>query len=1022
MRKLLLLLVGCSLFCAQLFAQDRSITGKVFDDKGAPLPNATVQVKGTTIGTSSAADGSFHLTVPSTAKSLLISAVGMTTMEVSIGDKTEINVSLVAEDKSMKEVIVVGYGTQKKSEITSSLTKVGGDKIANVPLTSLDQMLQGKAAGLQSITFSGQPGANQAIRIRGIGSISASAQPLFVVDGVQINSGDLSRLSTTTNVLASINPDDIESISVLKDAAAAAIYGARGANGVILITTKKGRAGKTQINFSAEAGTNKVGDVPTAATPVNSAQWLELFKEGYKNTYLNNPANNPALADSLTNVAAAAYGDGSVDINWLDQVTRSGLQQQYNLSAQGGDDKTTFYASGGYFKQEASTIGADLKRITASISLDHKANDKLSFGLSLKPTYIRQNTPVTNGGFFASPVLSIWFLRPTQNPYNADGTLNINNTTKDFSSTYNPIYIAQHDIHSLDRLQVFSDVHGRYQLYKGLSFTTKMGIQYDNLEEYQYNNPFHGDGKAANGRGYSYYTRYFLYDWTNQLDYHISSLMDNNLSIDATVGTEAINSTGYLVNASAQNFSTPILPYSVNASSVTGGTANGTDYAFASLFGRASVGYKSKYYLSGSLRRDGSSRFGSNHEYGTFPAVSAAWNVSKEEFMSGLSFLNDLKVRASYGETGNAELPNYGWRQLFSYGANYNGLPGGTFNTIGNIDLEWEKQKQTDVGFDLTMIKNKVNVIFDWYRKISDGLLFAEPTSQTIGFSSITKNIGAMQNTGVELTVNATPVQSRNFTWDVGFIFTHNKNRVTKIPAGQTQIINGQFLTKPGYDYYSFYMRQWAGVDPANGNPLWYTDSSKTGKTPNYSSTALPNPAQRVITGKTADPKYYGSFNNTFTFKSISLNAEFYYNYGNYVQDTWNAYLFDQVNPSYGKYVINMQRWQKPGDITNVPKLFYSTAFAPGATNNSSNSVSTRFLYKGDYVRLRNIVISWTAPASLSKRLHVRTLSFYARGTNLWTKTYDPNMTVDPEQGVASQSNLNILYNKTLTFGFNMGL
>jgi hypothetical protein len=286
---------------------------------------------------------------------------------------------------------------------------------------------------------------------------------------------------------------------------------------------------------------------------------------------------------------------------------------------------------------------------------------------------------------FCEPVLSIWFLRPSQNPYNADGSLNINNTSKDFSSTYNPLYIAKNDLHTLDRLQVFSDVHGKYNIWKGLNFITKMGMQYDNLEEYQYNN--HSMGiKGSKWKGYSYYTRYFLYDWTNQLDYHLTTLHENKLSIDATIGTEAISSKGYLITASAQNFSTPTLPLSVNASSVTAGTANGNDYSFASLFGRVNLGYDGKYYLSGSIRRDGSSRFSEANQYGSFPAVSVAWNVSKEGFMSGLDFINDLKLRASYGESGNAELSNYGWRQLFGYGANYNGLPGGTFNTIGNAD------------------------------------------------------------------------------------------------------------------------------------------------------------------------------------------------------------------------------------------------------------------------------------------------------------------------------------------------
>jgi TonB-dependent SusC/RagA subfamily outer membrane receptor len=355
---------------ASLVAQTRLIKGKITDEKGGPIPNATVSVKGSSVGTATKMDGTFSLTAPTDTKTIVVSAVDMDALEIDVTNRSEVNVTLVAKNRTMQEVVFVGYGAQKKSEITSSMTKIGGDKVANVPFSSIDQILQGKAAGLQSITFSGQPGANQAIRIRGIGSANASAQPLFVIDGVQINAGDFSRLSTTTNVLAGVNPDDIESISVLKDAAAAAIYGARGANGVILINTKKGKAGKTQINFSAEGGVNRVGDIPDAATPVNSAQWFKLFKEGYKNTYLLNPANNPANADAAADAAAAVYGDPSTDISWLDQVTRSGMQQQYNLSQRRVPNHVLCFS--GYFKGKPPLL--EPSKISASFNLDHIAN------------------------------------------------------------------------------------------------------------------------------------------------------------------------------------------------------------------------------------------------------------------------------------------------------------------------------------------------------------------------------------------------------------------------------------------------------------------------------------------------------------------------------------------------------------------------------------------------------------------------------------------------------------------------
>jgi TonB-dependent starch-binding outer membrane protein SusC len=1021
MRKLLAGLTAFLFLTGTLLAQ-KTITGKVTDDKGNPIPTASVMVKGTSIGTSTGtvtkSDGTYSLSVPANATHLIFSSVDMSPEEVTIGSQSIINASLKAADKTLTEVVVVGYGSQKKSDLTSAIGKVSGDKVANVPFSSFDQPLQGKAAGVQSTGFSGQPGANQQVRIRGTGSFSVSSQPLYVIDGIQINSGDLSRLTTTSNVLASINPNDIESITILKDAAATSIYGSRGGNGVILVTTKKGKTGKTQFNLSVEAGTNKLGNVPPSAKPVTSQEWLTLFKESYLNA-----GGTQAQADA----AAATYGDATTDIDWLHAVTRTGTQQQYNLSVSGGDEKTKFYVSGGYFKQEASTIASDLTRYSTVVNLDHNANKKLSFSLKLAPAYSKENAVLSNGSQFANPVLNAFFLRPLQNPYNTDGTLNISTAAKDFSSVYNPLYLADKNIHSLSTFSGIGSAQAKYNILDNLSFTSKIGLQYTTLEEYQYDNPAHGDGVAAKGRGYSYYTRYFLYDFINQLDYHANLTKNKNLTMDAKAAIEAISSKGYFVSAQSQNYSTPRLPLSTNASTVTIGSATGSDYSFASLFGNLSFNYKGKYIIAGTVRRDGSSRFGVKNQYGTFPSASVAWNIAREGFFEKVKFVDDLKIRASYGSAGNAEVANYGAKQTFGFGANYNNNPGGTFNTLGNLSLTWEKDNQFDVGIDATLLKNRLSLTLDYYDRISSGLLFGVPLSQVTGFSTITENVGKLENKGYEITINATPIATKDFTWDVSLNFTHNKNKLKTLPPGQTQIINGQFLVKPGQDINTWYMRQWAGVDAATGNPLWYVDSSKTTTTSNYS--ASPNPAQRVNTGKTATPKYYGGFSNTFTYKGFSATVDIYYNYGNYVWDQWGSFLADETNPTYGKYSLTLQRWQKPGDITNVPKLYYgATNSSATAQNSSSNATSTRFLYKGDYIRLRNLTIGYRLDKSVLSKLHLNSFYFYVRGTNLWTKTYDKNLTIDPEQGGSSSTNanvgvnnLNLFYNRALTAGINIG-
>ena len=1010
---------SCLLFFGQLSAQTRTVSGKVTDEKGVAIANVSVVIRGVSTGTSTKTDGTYSISVPSTAKSLLFSSIGFAPLEMPLGNKSVLTVVMTtSSDKDLQDVVVVGYGTQKKADVTSAISRVSGDKVANVPLSSVDQILQGKAAGVQSVTFSGAPGANQQVRIRGIGSYAASSQPLYVIDGIQINSGDLSRETTTSNVLAQMNPDDIESISILKDAAGTAIYGARGANGVIVISTKKGKAGKTRFAASGEVGNTIHGDIPAAGKPLRAKDWLTLMGEGFTNSYLvTHPTATLAQAQAAAATTTAQYGDGTVDEDWMADLLRTGAQQQYNISAAGGDAKTTFYASGGYFKQQATTIGSDLTRISSVINLDHQASSKLSFSFSLQPTYSKQNTAISNSSAFANPSMEFYFMRPTSAAHNPDGTLNIDrNSSKNFSGLYNPLYIVAHDVHLINNTSLIGKTAINYAIMQGLKFSSVMGLQYNNLEEWQYNNPVHGDGAPSNGRGFPDYTRYFLYDWTNQLNYNTQLLSSKDLTLDATVAYEAIQSRGYFISAANTNYPTALLTYAANASSPTGASNNGSDYNFASIISRASLDYKGKYVLSGSFRRDGSSRFSPSHQQGSFPSVSAAWNITKEDFMDNATFLSDLKLRASYGSTGNAEIGNYPWQQTFGFGANYNNQPGGTFSGVGNINLQWEKTTQTDVGVDASFFKNRLSVIVDYYNKQSDKLLFTTPLSLTTGFGSYLSNIGAMQNKGMEFTLNATPISTPSFSWDLSFNLTFNKNQITRLPQGQPYIINGRFFEAPGHNIYEFYLPRWAGVDPNTGNPLWYADSSKKSTTSNY------NAAPQVPTGQNATPKVYGGFSNTVTYKGISISGDFYYNYGNYVQDQWATYLTDEVNASYGKYAYTLSRWQKPGDKTNVPKLFYgSTNSAPNVTNNSAVSPSTRFLYKGDFIRLRNVSVSYTANPQFLRKAHLTLFRIYVRGTNLWTHRGDKTIPFDPEQNVNSQSNLNVLYNKAITAGLNIG-
>ena len=1013
MRKLCTLLL-CFLMVttSQLLAQNKTVTGKVADENGKPIANATILLKGTTKGTTTLNDGSFTITVPVAAKTLVVSSVGFVLQEVGIGNKAFANIALTSATASLEEVVVVGYGTQKKSQVTAAVTNISGSKLENKPFVALDQMLQGAAPGLQATSATGQPGAVTAVRIRGVGSFSYSgSKPLYIIDGVQINDGDLSNgngggfsINPSTNVLATLNVNDIESLTVLKDASATSIYGSRGANGVILITTKSGKVGKTQFRFDTEAGTNSVILPPAAGKPLRADDWFTMLREGL----VNNGSSPAAIAATLANYG---FGNG-VDVDWFDLVTKKGSQQQVNLSASGGDAKTKFFLSGGYFKQDGTTLASGLSRLSGKIKVTHTVSNKLSFTTDLTLGNVIQNSvlasdgPGGGGGYFGNPAYVAMVLRPTQNPYNADGSFNIASNNSGFPAHYNPLYVAANDKRFLKAFSGLANQTVEYKILNNLKFTSKLGLQYNINEEYQYNNPFHGDGSGSSGEGVSVFTRNFLWDWTNQFDYHLDIATNKKFYIDLKAGYEAIKNNRYQQIGDVTGFPPKVdLYYSTNGATSTNGKATASDYAFQGIFSSANLSYGDRYNVSASFRRDASSRFGVNNPSANFWSVGASWTISNESFFK-IKEISNFKIRSSYGTSGNAEIGNYTWRPTFGYGANYNGVAGGTFNNIGNVDLTWEKNKQFDIGAELGLFKNRINITFDWYKKTTTSALLSQQISRTTGFTGFINNVGSLENKGVELSVNVIPIQAKDFSWAVNFSYTHNKNQVTELPAGDQQ--NGNYFLRVGQDFYGFYTRGWAGVNPEDGTPLWYADSTRTNTVTTLGA------AKQFIVGKSATPKSFGTLGNTFTYKGFSLGFDLYYNYGNWFQEAYYRFFMDGFSPTRGKYSYVLNRWQKKGDITNVPKYIYGTG-------NNAYTGSDRLLFKGDYVRLRNVQVGYrlTDKTTLSK-LHISSLYFYVRGTNLWTKTYDDNLLSDPEQGILGVNNQQVLPSKSVTVGLNI--
>lgn len=1014
MRKLLAVLVVVLFSAGQLWAQ-KTITGKVTDEKGAPIANASVLVKGTSTGTTTKGDGTFSLSVPASARQLVFSSVDMATVEMNIGSQSVINVTMKTQEKTIAEVVVVAYGTQKKAALTGSVATVKAQDIENKPFTSIDKALQGQVAGLQSVAASGAPGANQAIRIRGISSISASNNPLWVIDGVPVLSNDVSRLTTTANILSTLNPNDIESVTVLKDAASASIYGSRAANGVILVTTKKGRAGKTKIRFDSEVGSIDIAYKNDKYRPLNAQEYIALTTEG-----LVNAGASQATITSTMNSRGAASG---VDYDWLGAVTQKGSQQQYNMSASGGNDKTTFYMSGGYFKQEATVIRSSLDRWNGGIRVQNKASDRLTLNMNLNGGFVRQRTPLA-GGAFGNPVLSSYFVLPTRSPYKTDGTYNI--LTSDFptSNLYNTVAVTNMDKRYLKELSLRGSVWAEYTIIKDLKFKSSFGGDLSVLEEDQYNNPLYGDGAVlaagsptfgnvvynptTTGRAFSAYTRYFNWTWTNTLNYHRELLKNGDLSFNLQAGYESQLNKQYFTTLQARGFSTsPTLYLQYPSSAATPSTTTGaiSDYSFASSFGNGDLNYKDRYIVSGSFRRDGSSRFGANNKYGNFWSVGGTWNVDNEGFMANVDWISQLKLRASYGVNGNAGIGNYDWFPSYGFSVTYNSAPGSSPSNVGNLNLTWELNKPLNVGIDIGLLKDRLSVTADWYKRRSDDLLLSVPLSRTSGFSSQSQNIGSMENKGVELTINAIPVQTKDFTWTVNFNFARNKNKVLSIPSP----IIGTFYIQNGYDIQTFYTRVYAGVDPANGDPLWYADSTRKTTTNNYTA------AQRVPYGS-ASPKYFGALTNTIKYKGLTLEAQFNYQYGNLLQDSWGAYYLGAgFNAGFNKVLRVMNRWQKAGDVTDIPK------YIEGG-NKSFQNFSTFYLAKGDFIRLRNVQLGYDFPKHILDKLKVGSLFFYVRGTNLWTWVKDKNLGWDPEQGVSSQTNLDVYIPRTITLGLNLGL
>ena len=713
------------------------ISGKVTSaENDETLPAVNVVVKGTTIGAVTDMDGNYNIIVTGENATLVFSSIGYITEEETVGGRTTIDVVMTPDLQQLSEIVVTGYGERSKEAFTGAVSTIGADKIENKPFTSVDQVLQGNVAGLQLSATSGTPGSFQNIRIRGISSITAINEPLFVIDGIPVITGENDNSTATggLSILSSLNNNDVESITVLKDASATALYGARGANGVIIITTKKGKSGKPVISFSAQAGT--INRAVPAPKMLNAAQWNELYYESRVN------AEDAATIDEAKQLFPSGW-DGETDTNWGDVVRNEDAKtQNYDLSVRGGNDKSNYYASLGYSMQDGINIGSDFERYSGKFNYGNAITDKIMLTTATSASYVYQKGQLEGFFYFGNPDASVIFSQPIDPAYNEDGTPNL-----DLSNSYfNPIYIANNNIWSRKQTRIFNSTSLEYNILEALKFTSTLGLEYINTEELYYDNRHYGDGVASNGYSSAFANRIFNWDWKNMIDYKWRINEDHNVDFKLVYEAQkyqyhTVGSGGYDIAADGLYY-----PESVGTPDFAQGLI--TDWAINSVLGVVNYNFKGKMYLDGTFRREGNSRFAPGNRWGSFYSLGASWIFSDEAFMQGASdWLNTSKLRVSYGKTGNAGININSYQAFLNYSGVYNGNAAVSPSQLGNSELTWENSKAWNIGLDFGLLDRITGTVEYFHRKTYD-LLLDVPLSNTTGFSSQTQNLGEMVNRG----------------------------------------------------------------------------------------------------------------------------------------------------------------------------------------------------------------------------------------------------------------------------------
>ena len=1000
-------------------------------EDGQPVVGASVLVVGTQVGTVTNADGKFSLTLPAGKNTLRITYIGMEPIEVSA--RPNMRIMLTSDSKALDEVIVVAYGTQKKSSFTGAASTLKADKIQNQQVSNLSKALEGQVAGVQISSSTGTPGSGANIIVRGIGSISGSQSPLIVLDGVAYEGS-----------LNSINPQDIESMTILKDAAANSMYGARGANGVIMITTKGAKSGKAKIEFDARWGFNSRA-VPNYDIVTDPGEFYELSYEAYRNSLVEEmgsyAAANAFAAEHLIDknlqynsyigIADNAIIDpltghlnpNATKLRWNDDWTKdpfeNGLRQEYNVSVSGGSDKTQAYLSLGYLGDEGYMVGSDFKRYSARLKVDQKVGNNIRIGGNVAFSHTNQKqfftgstTAYANIFMFSQSIAPIYPIYR----YDANGVRMKDESGKDFydfgdelgrlyGANSNPLAVAKENLNEIARDNLSARGYFEYSFLKDFKFTVNAAYDLFNTYETEFATPIGGDAKNVNGRGEKTSSRYGVLNINELLDWNHTF---GSHGVHVLLGHETKNDHSRYLYGHMTGYADPNNPEFTNAALYQDLTSYTSEYALEGYFAKGEYDYKDRYYFTASIRRDGSSRFHKDNRWGTFWAIGASWRLSEEPWLKGIKWLDNLKVKASYGTQGNDNI-GYAHNYTDLYRVDrVGGEPAFTKVNRGNQDLTWEKSRNFNIGFEASFWR-RLNINFDFFIKETTDLLYQSPLAPSAGAPTWQyRNEMDMKNTGIEVEINADVIKRKDLRWNVSLNLTHYKNELTKLPASKPSDLfpdgyqAGSYWRKLGGSLYDFYLYEYVGVDPSNGLPLYNhyedeldADGNKTGNeivtTVNQISDAT-----RRQTGKSAIPDLSGGFSTSVEAYGFDLSIQTAFQIGGWVMDDVYSGLMHAGGGGKNFHKDMFNRWTPTHTDTNIPRLYQDSQ------TEGIDGSSDFFLTSASYFSLRNVTLGYTVPVSFTKRWGIERLRIYVAGDNLWL--HSKRKGLDPRQSFSGST------------------